>query len=135
MGKYTEITGIIKRLPKFELTGGDLVTLVVFATGCAIGLITFSKLLRWLLVAHHTPTMATLCGFMLGSLYKIWPFQRDLTPDVEELKHKQFQTELPAEINSQVVACLAIGLAALVGVLVLDWLVSGRRTAPQSHGG
>ena len=59
----------------------------------------FSKLLRWLLARHTSPTMALLGGFMVGSLRKIWPFKQDLTPGVHELKLKQFANVLPDSLG------------------------------------
>ena len=41
LGKYHEITGIIKNLAHLNVTGGDLVTLAVFAVGCLLGLVLF----------------------------------------------------------------------------------------------
>jgi putative membrane protein len=52
----------------------DLVYLMVFAAGAAIGLGTFSKSLNWLLVHRHDATMAVLLGLMVGSLRALWPY-------------------------------------------------------------
>ena len=127
LGKYAEITGILKKLPRGEASSPDLVTLAVFAAGCAIGLILFSKLLRWMLQRWHSHTLALLCGFMIGSLYKIWPFQQDLTPTVE-FKHKQFRPVWPEAFDGQVMACLAIAAAGVVAVLLLQRLAARERS-------
>ncbi|MGD9854788.1 MAG: DUF368 domain-containing protein, partial [Planctomycetaceae bacterium] len=84
LGKYHDLTGIIKDTLKLHITADNIATVVVFAAGCALGLIGFSKFLRWLLGRHESETMAVLCGFMLGSLWKSWPYQRDRTPPVAE---------------------------------------------------
>lgn len=52
--------------------------LVVFAAGCVIGLISFSKLLTWTLNRFYDVTIALLTGFLLGSLNKIWPWKVNL---------------------------------------------------------
>ncbi len=65
--------------------------LVAFGIGCAIGLVACSKFLKWLLEHHVSATMAALCGFKIGSLIKLWPFQYDATPEIAEFKHKTFQ--------------------------------------------
>ncbi len=122
LGKYDEIIAILKRLPRGQATGEDLATVAVFAAGCLIGLVLFSKILRWLLVAHWSPTMAALAGFMVGSLYKLWPFQRDTTPEVMELKHKVFEPIWPAEFSGHVAACLLVAVVAMVVVIVVDRL-------------
>lgn len=52
----------------------DLVYLVVFAVGAAIGLGGFSTILNWLLQHRHDATMAVLLGLMVGSLRAVWPY-------------------------------------------------------------
>jgi putative membrane protein len=122
LGKYEDITEIIKQTLKLQITAENVATVTVFAAGCAIGLISFSKILRWLLGRHEPQTMAVLCGFMIGSLYKLWPFQQDTTPAVEKFKHKIFAHIPPAEISMDGRFWLTLGIALAAGlfVLVLD---------------
>ncbi len=124
LGKYHDITGIIKDTLKLQISAQNVATVLVFGTGCLVGLILFSKCLRWLLARHESQTMAVLCGFMLGSLWKIWPFQRDLTPQVAEFKHKQFAHLSLGEVpfDGTFWLTLAIALAAAGFVLALDHL-------------
>ncbi len=56
----------------------DLATLVVFAGGCLVGLLTFSHLLGWLLERYESLVLALLTGFMLGSLNRVWPWKHTL---------------------------------------------------------
>lgn len=53
----------------------DVVTLGSFAVGCVFGLLAFSHVLSWLLRRYHGATLATLTGFLLGSLQMIWPWK------------------------------------------------------------
>jgi len=120
LGKYHDLTGVIDRATKFNLTGDDFSVLVAFAIGCALGLIGCSKFLKWLLEHHGSATMAGLCGFKIGSLYKIWPFQVDVTPEIQEFKHKDFQPvfrDIPLDVHFW----LAIFLVIFVAVAML-WL-------------
>ena len=68
--------------------------------------------------------MALLCGFMIGSLYKIWPFQIDRTPEVEEFKEKIFEPIPFSELSFDGRFALTIGvmIVAALGVLLLDRL-------------
>ena len=50
-------------------------TLIVFALGCLLGLMVFSRLLKWLLAHYHKATIYTLAGLMLGTLFKVWPWK------------------------------------------------------------
>ena len=58
MGKYAYIIGAV----------GDLKIgiLLLFAIGAVAGIVSFSHLLSWLLKKHHTATVATLTGFLVG---------------------------------------------------------------------
>ncbi len=56
----------------------DVPILVIFAIGAAVGIISFSHLLSWLLKHWHDLTVALLMGFMIGSLNKIWPWKKVL---------------------------------------------------------
>jgi len=98
LGLYVYVTGVIKRALHLDVGVDDLLTVVVFGSGCAIGLITFSKFLRWLLARHEPQTMGLLCGLMIGSLRKIWPFKRDVT--LEHLDSVGLPAEKVAEIRA-----------------------------------
>jgi putative membrane protein len=71
---------ILLLLGKYErmmqaLTQADLITILVFALGCVTGLLSFSRLLSWILKNYRLPALALLGGFMLGSLNKVWPWK------------------------------------------------------------
>ncbi len=129
LGKYHDITGIIKETLKLHITADNMATVAVFAAGCVIGLVSFAKVLRWLLARHESQTMAVLCGFMLGSLWKIWPFQIDLTPQEPKFKLKQFEHLSLSEVPCDARFWLTMGVlaGAAIFVLVLDRVSGGRK--------
>ncbi|WP_300705392.1 DUF368 domain-containing protein [uncultured Alistipes sp.] len=49
--------------------------LALFGVGVAVGIISFSHLLSWLLRRYKNVTVALLMGFMIGSLNKVWPWK------------------------------------------------------------
>ena len=57
----------------------NLKTILIFGAGAVVGLLSFSKLLKWLFEKHHRLTLAVITGFMIGSLNKIWPWKIALT--------------------------------------------------------
>ncbi len=57
----------------------DFKTILVFMAGAVVGLLTFSKVLKWLFKNHKNLTLAVLTGFIIGSLNKIWPWKETLT--------------------------------------------------------
>lgn len=75
MGMYSFIiTDTLKPVLK-TLAPDKLLIMVVFALGCLTGLMTVSRLLSWTFKHYRNLTLATLTGFMLGSLNKIWPWR------------------------------------------------------------
>ncbi|MCC8361439.1 DUF368 domain-containing protein [Salinimicrobium sediminilitoris] len=56
----------------------DLKILGIVALGAVFGLLSFSRLLKWLFANYSTLTLATLTGFIAGSLNKIWPWKLQL---------------------------------------------------------
>ena len=130
LGKYSDITGLLRDVLHGDITATTLVTIAVFCVGCLVGLLSFAKLLRWLLARHESQTMALLCGLMVGSLRKIWPFKKDLTPDVVEFKRKVFDNIWPAQWDGDVLLTLAIAVVAAAFVFVLDRLTKGHEDVP-----
>lgn len=128
MGTYHDLTGVIKRAGQLDLTGPDIVTLVAFCSGCAVGLVACSKFLKWLLEHHGSPTMAFLCGIKIGSLWKIFPFQRDTTPLITDFDDKVFQpvplNEIP--VDGAFWQAIMLVLISGVAVLVLEYLALAR---------
>lgn len=121
LNRYHYITDSIKGLPKGEISIEILVSLSVFAAGCLVGLLSFSRLLRWLLTHAHDVTMAMLCGFMLGSLMKLWPFQQEVGFE-EKFKHKTFRPVWPETFDQQCQVAIGLAIAGFVVVLLLDRL-------------
>ena len=54
----------------------DPVIIGLFATGCVLGLLLFTRLLKWVLTTFHDATIAFLTGLMAGSLAGLWPFRK-----------------------------------------------------------
>ncbi len=119
MGRYYYITGILKDIVfRGELTLANIFPLLIFGTGCVVGLLSFSKFLRWLLARYHGQTMAVLCGFIIGSLRRVWPYKAwpDEGPDIKA----QCKNILPQTFDGQVALALALAVAAFVFVIFLD---------------
>lgn len=57
----------------------ELSTIAAVAAGAVVGLLTFSRVLKWLFANFKNYTLAVLTGFILGSLNKIWPWKKVLT--------------------------------------------------------
>lgn len=121
LGVYHGVTGLIKDAAKGNFTGETLTQIAVFGTGCAVGLLAFSRLLRFLLDHHRGTTMAWLMGLMIGSVGKLWPLQRP-TPETEtlELKYRVMQYVSPADWDGSLVTLAALAVAAAVAVIAVE---------------
>ena len=53
--------------------------LLLFAGGCAVGLLVFSRVLSALLRRFQDSMLALLCGIVIGALLRIWPWQHEST--------------------------------------------------------
>ena len=57
----------------------DFKKIALFLIGAIIGILAFSKVLKWLFKHYHNVTLALLTGFIIGSLNKIWPWKKVLS--------------------------------------------------------
>ncbi len=53
----------------------DIKSIVLFLSGAVIGILSFAKILKWLFANYKDLTLVALCGFILGSLNKVWPWK------------------------------------------------------------
>lgn len=67
MGMYGPVIEAVKSF--------NIVNLLIFALGCVVGILAFSRVLSYLLQRYHDAMLALLTGFMVGALVKIWPWK------------------------------------------------------------
>ncbi len=72
MGVYSHMLGSFSTLFSDPFT--SIPVLMMYAIGIVIGLLSFAKVLKFLLNEYHSITMGFLIGLMLGSLRLIYPF-------------------------------------------------------------
>jgi putative membrane protein len=94
----------------------DFSVLLVLAAGCATGLLMFARVLAWLLRQHGERLLSFLTGFMLGSLFKLWPWQANDAPDAPARLLSPAQYAVVMDSQAYILwACVLflIGVAAL----------------------
>lgn len=74
MGAYSSISEAVH--------SRQIIKLLVFFFGCIVGVLSFSKLLKWLFAKYENATLIFLTGFIVGSLNKIWPWKNVLDSKV-----------------------------------------------------
>lgn len=66
MGLYPQVLGAV--------ADRNILVMVVFALGCAVGLALSATTLRWLLHRYHDAVLAAMIGLMVGSIRILWPW-------------------------------------------------------------
>ncbi|UCH07014.1 MAG: DUF368 domain-containing protein [Deltaproteobacteria bacterium] len=97
----------------------DIGTLFILTLGATVGLISFVRVLSWLLKRYHDLTMAVLIGLMLGSLRRIWPWKETVTTFIDstgkEVPGLQINV-VPPQLDGEVILAL---LFVFLGFLVV----------------
>ncbi len=82
MGSYAVVIGTINQLREGLIQWDTsillqaITKLLLFGLGAVLGLKLFSRVLHWMFDSHKNATLGLLCGFMLGSLNKVWPWKK-----------------------------------------------------------
>lgn len=107
-----------------------LKVLTVFTIGSITGLVTFSHVLNYILKHYKNVTLATIIGFIIGSLGVVWPWKQTIykttengvqildstgTPIIEN-----YQRFLPT-LNSETLIAIAYIALGIIIVLALEW--------------
>ncbi|MDR1408141.1 MAG: DUF368 domain-containing protein [Tannerella sp.] len=103
--------------------------LITFICGAAIGIVSFSRVLSFLLRKYRDVTIAILSGFMLGSLNKVWPWKETVATFTD--RHGAVKPLIETNILPDRLLWEAIALAAVgfLLVYVLE-LLSRKREKP-----
>ncbi len=126
LGLYANVLAAVRSL--------DMTVILVFVAGCVAGLLSFSRLLKWLLGHARNVTLAFLTGLLVGSLNKVWPWKQTLTwrenSAGEQIPLMQAnvgpgQFELLTGQASHWPSALALMLFGVLLVMFLEWW--GRR--------
>ncbi|MCQ4262067.1 DUF368 domain-containing protein [Stutzerimonas stutzeri] len=127
LGLYQVVLGAVKSL--------DVGVMLTFAAGCVVGLLSFARLLSWLLKRWRDLTLAFLTGLMLGSLNKVWPWKETLTwrtnssgenvPVLQQNLMPGAYGDLTGQ-DPQLLLAVLLAVGGIVLVLGLEWF-AGRR--------
>lgn len=111
------------------VTERDFVTIGVFVAGIAVGLLSFVRVVSWLLHHYRRPTLVALIGVMAGALRTVWPWRETLATTVN--RHGETvplrQANVWPEPGPALWATLGLLLVGAVAVLVLERLAPRER--------
>ncbi|QZE15081.1 DUF368 domain-containing protein [Halosquirtibacter laminarini] len=125
MGNYELV--MIRSISNLDM--GILLPVVI---GAVIGLIAFSHLLSWVFKKHHDHTIATLSGFILGSLCILWPWKENiykLGSNGEVLIKKSgekviegYQWLMPDVMTTEFMIATTCMIAGILSIVILEKL-------------
>ncbi len=100
----------------------DLVMLFSLLAGCAVGLMLFVRVLKWLLQRWYEPLLALLTGFMLGSVVNLWPWQVAAATRLEQFVSPTAYTMAEGDAAMMLPVIIAFGLGS-----IFLWSISRQR--------
>lgn len=108
----------------------DIKTLATVGVGAIFGLLTFSRVLKWLFVHYSSITLAVLTGFIAGSLNKIWPWKEVLEKAVYGDKEVVLReaSVLPWNFDGepQTLYAVLLMLAGFFLIIILEMLATSK---------
>jgi putative membrane protein len=118
----------------------DVVALASFGAGCICGLVVFSRFLSWLLTQYHSITLATLIGFLVGSLYVTWPWKEILQTTLDRhgkeivLQQRSVMPDVYTQLSGNdallggAILCAFAGIFLVVGVEFIAAYLARRKS-------
>ena len=129
------------------LLTASIIALVIFVLGGITGLLSFSRVLKWMFEKYEEITLALLTGFLIGSLNKVWPWKQIVSVwfkhkgTAEEMAYPLIQQNvLPGDYsivtaadeqlgmvvkNPELFAAIVLALLGFMVIFILD-RVSGK---------
>ena len=109
----------------------DMKIIIIVGLGAIVGLLSFSKLLKWTFTNYRNQTLAVLTGFIIGSLNKIWPWKETLTWRTNS--HGEQVPLLQKSISpftfdgdAQLLLAIALAIAGFLTIFILERLAQKR---------
>ena len=103
----------------------DVKKVALFVLGAVIGLLSFSRVLKWLFKHYHNLTLALLTGFIFGSLNKIWPWKEVISWRLNSKGEEIPQLEksispFAFESDSQLTTSIILMLVGFLTIFILE---------------
>ena len=83
LGAYETALETVELVRSFRIQG--FLNLLAFGLGAIIGLKLFAHWVGKLYLNYRNPLLATMSGFMFGSLYKVWPWKQFINDENHDL--------------------------------------------------
>ena len=121
------LTGFMKSIKSIFDSNQDfdyepLIILSVFCVGALFGLLSFSRIISWLLKKFKDQTIALLTGFIIGSLTIIWPWKK--IKESIRISEKEIVTEydlyFPTSLDIENLICFLMILIGIISIYAIE---------------
>ncbi len=119
LGSYKNVTEAVSDF--------DLLKIVSVGIGAVVGLLSFSKLLKYLFEKYNNLMMAVLTGFIAGSLNKIWPWKTTTKSTIINEKEIILEQDWVWPTNfegesflTSAILCFVVGVIIVLGLEMLS---------------
>lgn len=117
LGAYETVLGAVN--------DKDLKTIGIIGIGAVVGLLSFARLLKFLFHHYKNITLATLTGFIFGSLNKIWPWKEVIssrTIGEKTITMERSISPFSFDGNPQLLWALLLAVSGFIFIYVLERL-------------
>jgi len=138
LGLYATVLGALRGFVETQEME-QLQIIIFFAIGCSLGLVIFSRVVSWAFQKYRDPMLALMTGFVIGSLYKIWPWRNAVflmndageelpytvgiaSTELAEMKVLSEKLVLPADYLMGSPTTLLVVLCAIAGAAVVFFM-------------
>ncbi len=114
---------VLTGLPQLDVPSTALVFVAIFMAGSIIGLLSFARVMSWMLHRARALTIGLLVGLMIGGLRGIWPFR--------SMEDGVVVNAMPSQVDMTVIAVIiacGVGAMAVTGLTVWGNQLEGQRS-------
>lgn len=126
MGKYQQVLEAINHR--------DFVSMAIFGAGIVVGILSFVRIVSWLLNRWRHITLITLTGIMAGALRTVWPWKEVLTTRINSKGEEVPLTQINiAPTDGSLAMALIFLIVGIIVVVGISHLSPDRSTDQSKH--
>ena len=94
----------------------------VFLAGHIIGILAFSRIIKWLIRNYRNKTFSTLAGFITGSLPLIWPWKNIENKIIIDGTEKvlSYSWHIPSNLDSETISAIILMIIGILAVYLIE---------------
>ncbi len=115
LGQYDYVLNAVKNF--------NIFVLAPVALGAVVGIVSFARILSWMLKKYHAVAVASLIGFMIGSLRKIWPWKETIETMIDRhgnIVPKVQENILPTFFSNEFFFALILALIGFALLIIIS---------------